>query len=305
MKSPGRITFPELPERTGDFLELMRFDKPVGTLLLLWPTLTALWIAADGMPSPAVLVIFVLGVILMRAAGCVINDYADRHVDGAVLRTRYRPITDGRISPAEALLTFTALCLGAFVLVLMTNTLTICLSVGGLALAAIYPFMKRYTHLPQVVLGAAWAWAIPMAFAAQSGTLVTGLWVFYVAVVLWTVVFDTFYAMVDREDDKIVGIKSTAILFDDMDLAMIGILQGLTVVALILTGHNFERGLWFFIGVGVIGLLFLYQQMIARNREPAACFKAFRNNNWVGLVLFLAVLVDTHNEALGSFIAAW
>lgn len=300
-----RITLPELPGRTSDFLELMRFDKPVGTLLLLWPTLTALWIAADGTPSPGVLVIFILGVILMRAAGCVINDYADRHVDGAVLRTQYRPITDGRISPAEALLTFAALCLCAFVLVLMTNVLTILLSVGGLALAAVYPFMKRYTHLPQVVLGAAWAWAIPMAFAAQSGTLVTGLWVFYVAVVVWTVAFDTFYAMVDREDDKKVGIKSTAILFDDMDLTMIGILQGLTVVALVLTGQNFDRGLWYFIGVGLIGLLFLYQQMIARNREPAACFKAFRNNNWVGLVLFLAVLIDTYNEALGTFIASW
>jgi 4-hydroxybenzoate polyprenyltransferase len=283
----------------------MRFDKPVGTLLLLWPTLTALWIAADGTPSPRVLVIFILGVILMRAAGCVINDFADRHVDGAVLRTQYRPITDGRISPAEALLTFAALCLCAFVLVLMTNVLTILLSVGGLALAAVYPFMKRYTHLPQVVLGAAWAWAIPMAFAAQSGTLVTGLWVFYVAVVVWTVAFDTFYAMVDREDDKKVGIKSTAILFDDMDLTMIGILQGLTVVALVLTGQNFDRGLWYFIGVGLIGLLFLYQQMIARNRDPAACFKAFRNNNWVGLVLFLAVLIDTYNEALGTFIASW
>ncbi len=296
MKFPDRIALPPFPERSRDFLELMRFDKPVGTLLLLWPTLAALWIAADGTPSPGVLVIFILGVIVMRAAGCVINDYADRHVDGEVARTRHRPIVDGRITPTEALLTFAALCLSAFVLVLMTNTLTIMLSLGGLVLVAVYPYMKRHTHLPQVVLGAAWAWAIPMAFAAQAGELVTGLWVFYVAVVLWTVGFDTFYAMVDREDDIKAGIKSTAILFDDMDLTMIGILQGLTVFALILTGQNFERGLWYFVGVGIIGILFLYQQMIARNREPAACFKAFRNNNWVGLVLFLAVLMDTYNE---------
>ena len=291
MKLPDKLA---LPRRTNDFLELMRFDKPVGTLLLLWPTLSALWLAASGTPSIDILVIFILGVILMRAAGCVINDFADRNVDGAIQRTRNRPLVDGRITTTEALLLFAALCLTAFLLVLMTNNLTIVLSIGGVSLAALYPFMKRYSHLPQVVLGAAWAWAIPMAFAAQTGTLVTGLWVFYIAIVLWTVAFDTFYAMVDRADDIKVGIKSTAILFDDLDLAMIGVLQALTVFALILTGQNFDRGLGYFIGIAIIALLFIYQQLIARNREPEACFKAFRNNHWVGLVLFVAIVIDTY-----------
>lgn len=291
MKLPDKLA---LPRRTNDFLELMRFDKPVGTLLLLWPTLSALWLAASGTPSIDILVIFILGVILMRAAGCVINDFADRNVDGAIQRTRNRPLVDGRITTTEALLLFAVLCLTAFLLVLMTNNLTIVLSIGGVSLAALYPFMKRYSHLPQVVLGAAWAWAIPMAFAAQTGTLVTGLWVFYIAIVLWTVAFDTFYAMVDRADDIKVGIKSTAILFDDLDLAMIGVLQALTVFALILTGQNFDRGLGYFIGIAIIALLFIYQQLIARNREPEACFKAFRNNHWVGLVLFVAIVIDTY-----------
>ncbi len=302
MKLLDRFNLPDrVPDRTWDFFELMRFNKPAGTLLLLWPTLAALWLAADGTPSPGILTIFVSGVILMRAAGCVINDYADRHVDGAIQRTKNRPLTDGRINPSEALRLFAGLCLAAFVLVLMTNTLTVVLSIVGVCLAAVYPFIKRYSHLPQVVLGAAWAWAIPMAFAAQTGELITGLWVFYVAVVLWTVAFDTFYAMVDREDDKKVGIKSTAILFDDMDLSIIGILQIIVVFALVLTGQNFDRGPWYFSGVGVIALLFLYQQMIARHRQPEACFKAFLNNNWVGLVLFLAIVADSNHKTLAAF----
>ena len=251
--------------------------------------------AADGTPSPRVILIFTLGVIVMRAAGCVINDYADRDLDGGVLRTRHRPITEGRISPHEALLTFAALGLVAFMLVLMTNPLTIALSLVGLVLAFVYPFMKRYTHLPQVVLGMAWAWAIPMAFAAQTGAVVSGIWVFYFAVVLWTVAFDTFYAMVDREDDKKMGIKSTAILFDDLDLGIIALLQGLTLLALILTGQSFNRGLWYFAGVGVMAVMFLYQQIIARNREPDRCFRAFRSNNWAGLVMFLGILLDTYH----------
>lgn len=294
MKWLGLKFSARLPERTGAFLELMRFDKPVGTLLLLWPTLTALWLAADGTPSPGVFLIFTLGVIVMRAAGCVINDYADRDLDGAVLRTRYRPITEGRISPHEALLTFVALCLVAFLLVLMTNLLTIALSLVGLLLASVYPFMKRYTHLPQVVLGLAWAWVIPMAFAAQTGSVVSGIWVFYAAVALWTVAFDTFYAMVDREDDRKVGIKSTAILFDDMDLSIIAVLQGLALIALLLTGQSFDRGLWYFVGIAMVAVLFLYQQLIARHREPERCFQAFRNNNWVGLAMFLGILADTY-----------
>ena len=278
--------------RTRAFLELMRFNKPVGTLLLLWPTLWALWIAADGFPSIAVFIIFVLGVIVMRAAGCVINDYADRKVDGGVTRTRNRPLVDGRIDPKEALILFGCLCFSAFFLVLMTNRLTIALSFGGVAIATIYPFVKRYSHLPQVVLGAAWAWSIPMAYAAQTGTLVKEIWVLYFAVVLWTVAFDTFYAMVDREDDVKVGIKSTAILFGDLDLFLIGVLQALTLLALVVTGDAFKLGMIYFGGVLVVGLLFIYQQVIARHRQPEACFKAFRNNQWVGVVLFAAIVVD-------------
>ena len=278
--------------RTRAFLELMRFNKPVGTLLLLWPTLWALWIAADGLPSIAVFIIFVLGVIVMRAAGCVINDYADRKVDGGVTRTRNRPLVDGRIDPQEALILFGCLCFSAFFLVLMTNRLTIALSFGGVAIATIYPFVKRYSHLPQVVLGAAWAWSIPMAYAAQTGTLVKEIWVLYFAVVLWTVAFDTFYAMVDREDDVKVGIKSTAILFGDLDLFLIGVLQALTLLALVVTGDAFKLGMIYFGGVLVVGLLFIYQQVIARHRQPEACFKAFRNNQWVGVVLFAAIVVD-------------
>ncbi len=281
-----------LSPRTLSFIELMRFNKPIGTLLLLWPTLWALWIAADGLPSIAVLIVFVLGVIVMRAAGCVINDYADRKVDGGVTRTRNRPLVDGRIEPQEALILFGALCLCAFFLVLMTNRLTIILSLGGVAIATIYPFVKRVSHLPQLVLGAAWAWSIPMAYAAQTGTLVKEIWVLYFAVVLWTVAFDTFYAMVDRKDDLKVGIKSTAILFGDLDLLIIGTLQGLTVLALLITGDAFKLGKIYYLGVFIIGLLFVYQLAVARHREPNACFKAFRNNQWVGMVLFIALIFD-------------
>jgi len=278
--------------RTRAFLELMRFNKPVGTLLLLWPTLWALWIAADGFPSISVLIIFVLGVIVMRAAGCVINDYADRKVDGAVARTRNRPIVDGRINPQEALILFGALCLSAFFLVLMTNRLTIALSFGGVAIATIYPFVKRYSNLPQVVLGAAWAWSIPMAYAAQTGTLVKEIWVLYFVVVLWTVAFDTFYAMIDREDDVKIGVKSTAILFGDLDLFLIGMLQALTLLGLVVTGDAFTLGAIYFIGVLAVGLLFVFQQITARHRQPDACFKAFRNNQWVGVALFIAIVAD-------------
>lgn len=281
-----------LSPRTRDFLELMRFNKPVGTLLLLWPTLWALWIAAEGIPSMAVLIIFVLGVIVMRAAGCVINDYADRKVDGSVTRTRNRPLVEGRIHSREALILFACLCLSAFFLVLMTNRLTIALSFGGVAIATIYPFVKRHSHLPQVVLGAAWGWSIPMAYAAQTGTLVKEIWVLYFAVVLWAVVFDTFYGMVDRDDDLKVGIKSTAILFGDLDLFFIGVLQALTLLALVVTGDAFKLGMMYFLGVLVVALLFIYQQIIARHRERAACFKAFRNNQWVGFTLFIALVFD-------------
>ncbi|MDM3870872.1 4-hydroxybenzoate octaprenyltransferase [Porticoccus sp. W117] len=281
-----------LKQRLPHFMRLMRFDKPIGTLLLLWPTLWALWLAAGGLPDWDVLVIFVLGVTLMRAAGCVINDYADRHIDGHVQRTEQRPIPSGDVAPREALLLFTGLALVAFLLVLFTNGLTVLLSLGGVLLAASYPFMKRYTYLPQVVLGAAFAWAIPMAFAAQTGELNPALWALYAGVVLWTVAYDTFYAMVDRDDDLKLGVKSTAILFGDQDRAMILALQILCLLALLLTGKNFDLGLWYYTGVAVATLLFLHQQRLTRNRDRDACFKAFLNNNWVGVAVFVGLVLD-------------
>ena len=280
--------------RRPDFLELMRFNRPIGTLLLLWPTLWALWFAANGMPHLDVLGIFVLGVITMRAAGCVINDYADRNIDGNVERTHKRPLVDGRIQPKEALYLFAGLCLLAFVLVLFTNRLTVLLAFGGLALASIYPFAKRHTHLPQVVLGAAWAWAIPMAFAAQTGTVPGEAWALYCGVVLWTIAFDTYYAMVDRADDIKIGVKSTAILFGEDDLMIIGVLQGLTLLALLIAGSEFSRGIWYYGGLVFVTCLFYYQFRIAHHREPAACLRAFLNNNWVGASLFIAILLDYH-----------
>ncbi|UTW44709.1 4-hydroxybenzoate octaprenyltransferase [bacterium SCSIO 12696] len=279
-------------QRLPHFMRLMRFDKPIGTLLLLWPTLWALWFAAGGFPDWHVLVIFVLGVTLMRAAGCVINDYADRHIDGHVKRTEQRPIPSGQVAPKEALLLFAGLALVAFVLVLFTNGLTIQLSLGGVLLAACYPFMKRYTHLPQVVLGAAFAWAIPMAFAAQTGALSPALWALYAGVVMWTVAYDTFYAMVDRDDDLKLGVKSTAILFGDQDRVIVLALQVLCILALLMTGQNFERGWYYYGGVAVAALLFLHQQRITSGRDRDACFQAFLNNNWVGVAVFVGLVLD-------------
>lgn len=278
--------------RLPDFLQLMRFDKPIGTLLLLWPTLWALWFAAEGAPSTKNLIIFILGVVLMRAAGCVINDFADRNVDGRVERTQNRPIPRGAVSSKEALILFALLCTSAFILVLLTNGLTIKLAFVAVALAACYPFMKRFTHLPQVILGAAFAWSIPMAFAAESGKLPTELWALYAAVVLWTVAYDTFYAMVDREDDIKIGVKSTAVLFGDMDIAITSSLQVLVLIALAMTGANFGRGLWFFLSVAIAALLFLYQQYLIRERDRDACFKAFLNNNYVGAIIFIGLAMD-------------
>ncbi|MGM8225427.1 4-hydroxybenzoate octaprenyltransferase [Cellvibrio sp. ARAG 10.3] len=279
-------------QRIRLYWQLMRMHKPIGALLLLWPTLWSLWLAADGVPRWDVLVIFVLGVFVMRSAGCVINDFADRKVDGHVKRTRERPLVSGQVSSGEAIALFIGLCLLAFGLVLLTNPLTIQLSVGGVLLAFCYPFMKRYTHLPQVVLGAAFAWAIPMAFAAQSGALGVEVWLLYTAVVLWTVVYDTFYAMVDRDDDLRIGVKSTAILFGEQDRLMTGVLQALTLYALVMVGSRFELGTFYYISLGVAAALFAYQQYLIRFRQREACFKAFMNNNWVGLAVFIGVVAD-------------
>lgn len=271
-------------------LALIRFDKPIGTLLLLWPTLTALWIAADGVPSPKLLLIFILGTFLMRSAGCIVNDLADRHLDGGVKRTQGRPLVTGQVSVLQARVLFVVLCLAAFGLVLLTNALTVLLSVFGLLLAATYPFMKRFTHWPQVVLGAAFSWAIPMAFAAQQAELPSALWLLYVANLLWTVVYDTEYAMVDRDDDLKIGIKSTAVLFGEADRLVIGALQGLTVLAWLLAGQHFGLGAPWFLAVAAAAGLFAWHQVMIRERQREACFRAFRHNNWVGLLLYLGAV---------------
>ncbi|MBB1488369.1 4-hydroxybenzoate octaprenyltransferase [Oceanospirillum sediminis] len=274
------------------YLKLMRVDRPIGTYLLLWPTLWALWIAAEGLPDIRVLVIFVLGVYVMRAAGCVINDFADRKVDGHVERTRERPLATGAITAKEALYLFAVLGVIAFLLVLMTNTLTIMLSVGGIVLAFIYPFMKRYTHLPQVVLGAAFSWAIPMAYAAQTSTVPVEAWLLFTANLLWTTAYDTQYAMVDRNDDLKIGVKSTAILFGDLDRHIIILLQILAVIALIITAGMKELGLYFYLGLSGAILLFVYQSKLIWQRERESCFKAFLNNHWAGLLILAGIILD-------------
>ncbi len=292
-KNPENSGFiAKIRQKAPLYWRLTRMDRPIGTLLLLWPTLWSLWIAAKGVPSIQNLVIFVLGVIVMRAAGCVINDFADRKIDGKVQRTKDRPLATGAVSSKEALGLFIALCVTAFVLVLFTDPFTIKLSVGGLVLAFCYPFMKRHTHLPQVVLGAAFAWGIPMAYAAEAGKLPQEVWLIYLAVVLWTVAYDTFYAMVDRDDDLKIGVKSTAILFGEQDRLMTGILQAMTIYALILVGNRFELGTFYYLGLAAAAGLFIYQQWLIRFRARAACFQAFLNNNWVGVAVFAGIAAD-------------
>ena len=278
--------------RAREYLVLMRMDRPVGALLLLWPTWWALWFAAGDFPPIGALVIFTLGVFVMRSAGCVINDYADHAwLDAHVERTRARPMAAGRVSKREALLLFAGLLAFAFVLVLFTNALTIKLSFVGAALAALYPFAKRVTHLAQVVLGAAFGWSIPMAFAAVAGELPPLCWLLFLANVLFSVIYDTQYAMVDRDDDLRVGAKSTAILFGDADRAIIGVLMGTFLLAMLLAGSRAELGWPWFAGVAIAAGLFGWQQWLIRTRERAACFAAFRNNNWVGLVLWVGLLL--------------
>jgi 4-hydroxybenzoate polyprenyltransferase len=286
----------KVKQRLSLYWQLMRFDRPIGILLLLWPTLWALWLAADGLPRLDVLFIFVLGVVLMRAAGCVINDYADRNLDGLVMRTKQRPLVTGKIQPREALGLFAVLIALAFLLVLFTNSLTIILSFIAVFLAASYPFMKRYTHLPQLVLGAAFSWSIPMAFAAQTGAINEFSWLLYTAVVIWTMVYDTFYAMVDRDDDIKAGIKSTAILFGEQDRIVTAMLQFFVIFALILVGQRFELSIAYYASLVLASVLFAYQQILIRYRHRDDCFKAFLNNNWVGLVVFIGIVVDSGCE---------
>jgi 4-hydroxybenzoate polyprenyltransferase len=278
--------------RLGDYARLMRLDKPIGIFLLLWPTLWALLIASEGHPDQKILVIFVLGVILMRSAGCVINDYADRDFDRHVSRTQNRPLTSGRVTTREAKFLFLGLCLLAFLLVLQLNSLTMLLSIAGVLLAAIYPFMKRVTHLPQVFLGAAFGWSVPMAFAAQTGAVPQIAWLMFLTTLLWATAYDTLYAMVDREDDLALGIKSTAILFGDSDRQIIGLIQVMVLLCLLMIGRQAEMGGIYYIGVLLAGVLVVYQQYLIRFRTREGCFQAFLNNNWFGMVIFLGILFD-------------
>lgn len=269
---------------------LMRTDKPIGALLLLWPTLWALWVATSGLPPLWILAVFVAGVWLMRAAGCVVNDYADRKFDGHVKRTANRPLPSGAVTEKEARNLFVGLVLLSFLLVLTLNTMTIFLSVAALALAWVYPFMKRYTHLPQVVLGAAFGWSIPMAFAAVSESVPLSCWLLFIANICWAVAYDTQYAMVDRDDDVKIGIKSTAILFGRHDKLIIGILQVAVMGLMATVGWLNGLGAAFYASILVAGALFAYQQKLIAGREREACFQAFMNNNYVGLALFIGLV---------------
>ena len=278
--------------RLREYLLLIRFHRPIGTLLLLWPTLWALWIASDGHPDIEILAIFLAGVFLMRSAGCAINDYADREVDPHVRRTRSRPLAAGRIAPTEALLVAATLALIAFLLVLRLNALTIKLAIAGGFLAASYPFLKRYTSLPQFYLGVAFGWSVPMAFAAQSGVIPGIAWLMFASVVCWAGAYDTMYAMVDRKDDLRIGVRSTAILFGKADRLITGFLQLATVAILVVVGHRAELGLLYEAGLFAAALLALWQQYLIRNRVPDACFRAFLNNNLFGLVIFCGILLS-------------
>jgi len=278
--------------RSNPWVRLMRFDKPIGIYLLLWPTYWGLWFASNGQPTLKNFIVFTLGVLVMRAAGCVINDYADRDVDGSVERTKSRPIPAGKIAPKQALVLFLVLLVGALILVLQTNPLTIMLAIIGLLLAVVYPFLKRLTNLPQLGLGIAWAWAVPMAFAAEQQALPAGLWLISAAIVLWTIAFDTYYAMVDREDDLTIGIKSTAILFGKQDLLIIAILQILALILLTLAGSYFQRGWIYSLGLIIAAAYFISQHLLARTRQPEGCFKAFLNNRRVGMAIFIALALD-------------
>lgn len=270
----------------------MRLDKPIGTLLLLWPMLWSIWLAAKGAPQFSNLLIFICGVVVMRAAGCVINDYADRHVDGHVERTKNRPLVSGEISPGEALRLFFVLLLLAFLLVLQTNALTIQLAFLGLILTIFYPFVKRWSYFPQLVLGIAWAWVVPMSFAAEREMVPKEAIALFLAVVSWVMVFDSFYALVDRKDDQIIGIKSTVILWGERDLHFILLLQTLTLVSLFVCGKLFDRNWIFLLGIFVTAIIFSKQLWQARNRSPELCFEAFLSSQWVGAVLFGSLALD-------------
>lgn len=280
-------------EKLKLYAELIRFNRPIGTYLLLWPTLWALWFAARGLPELKILIIFCLGVFLMRSAGCAINDYADRDIDLHVKRTKNRPLTSGKISAKEALGVFAVLVLIAFVLVLQLNINTIILSVVAVLLAASYPFMKRHHYFPQVHLGAAFAWAIPMSYTAISGNAPpTEAWLLFIAALLWTTAYDTQYGMVDIEDDLKIGVKSTAILFGQYDNIIIGVLQLLALILITTVGILTERGILFYLSILGASVFIIYQQQLTKDRTPKKCLQAFLNNNWLGMTIFIGIALD-------------
>ena len=282
-----------LSRRATDYARLMRLDRPVGTWLLLWPALWALWIAGAGRPTPRVLIVFVLGVIVMRAAGCVINDFADRDIDPYVRRTRDRPLAARRVAPQEALVLFALLVAVALYLVTRLDALTVKLACIGALLTISYPFVKRFFPLPQLYLGISFGgWSVPMAFAAQTGALPRVAWVLYIAAVIWAAMYDTIYAMIDREDDLKIGVKSSAILFADMDKLLIGVMQLMMLAALLLVGRSMHYGVWYRGGVLAAAVLFAWQQWLIRRRDPAGCLRAFLNNQYVGLALFTGLLLQ-------------
>lgn len=277
------------------YIELVRLNRPIGIYLLLWPTLWALAIAAEGAPNLWILFVFVSGVVLMRSAGCAINDYADRDIDKHVSRTANRPITSGRLPAKEALMVSAALCLLAFILVLTLNLTTIYWSFGGVILAVTYPFMKRYHYLPQVHLGAAFSWGVPMAFAAQTGEVPKIAWLIYTAAMLWTVAYDTLYSMVDRQDDLKLGLKSTAILFGENDRMMVGLLQILFILTLWLIGSELDFSGIYYFSLLFAAVLLAYQQAMIIYRLPEYCFQAFLHNHWVGAVVFAGIMLHYYS----------
>jgi len=282
---------PEFVTQVRNYGKLMRVNKPIGIWLLLWPTLWALWLAGEGHPDQGLFVIFVAGVFIMRSAGCVLNDYADRNIDPYVERTRGRPIASGAVAPIEALTLFAALGLIAIGLATMLNRPAQLLAIVGAALTIIYPFIKRIVSIPQFILGAAFGWAVPMAFAAQTGSVSQLAWIVFGAALIWAIIYDTFYAMVDRVDDRKIGVKSTALLFGDADLFVIGGLQLVMLIALVFIGLRAELGTWYFLSVLVAAGLMAYHQWLARDRQPAACFKAFLHNHLIGLVIFIGIVL--------------
>jgi len=283
---------PEVVAQLRHYGKLMRVDKPIGIWLLLWPTLWALWLAGEGAPDQGLFILFVLGVFVMRSAGCVLNDYVDREIDPYVERTRTRPIASGAVAPMEALILFAALGLIAIGLATMLNEPARILAVIGAMLTVAYPFVKRFISIPQLVLGAAFGWGVPMAFAAQAGETSELAWLVFGVAVIWAIIYDTFYAMVDREDDLKVGVKSTAILFGDVDLFVIAGLQILMLIALLLTGYRAGLGGWYYLSVLVAGLMMAFHLWLARDRQPAGCFAAFLHNHYIGLVIFVGIVLD-------------